>query len=259
MKKLGLALGSGGSRGVAHIGFLKALDEAGIQPDYICGCSMGAVVGAAYAAGMTPDEIWAVLGSIRARHILSFKRRRGGMFGTKKIHKLLLKYLAEKEFSDLKIPFHCVATDMLSQKLIIFSKGKVAEAVVASSCVPFLFSPMEIGGMRLVDGGVLERVPVPHTKEMGADIVVAVDVLGWRTCSEKKPNAFGSLMQTLDVMDNARTKKSREENANIVDFWLEPDLGDMSQSDFKNTERAYERGYALGVAYAPKIKEALEK
>ncbi len=258
MKKLGLALGSGGSRGVAHVGILKALDEEGLTPDYICGCSMGSVVGAAYASGMTPEAIWEVVKKLRVLDIISPSRQRGGLFGTKKMRALLKKHIGEIQFSDLKIPFHCIAVDMITQKLVEFKEGDLIDAVVASSSIPAVFHPLVKEDMRLVDGGVLERVPVSQVKRMGADVVVAVDVLGQRPCKEDCPRVLGVLLEMIDLMDNYRTKRRRQENADLIDFWLEPDLDDMSQYELKQVQLAYDRGYEMGKAYAPKIRKALE-
>lgn len=259
MKKLGLALGAGGSRGVAHIGFLKALEEADVPVSYICGSSMGSVVGAAYAAGMTPDDIWRGVEKLRLLDLISpTKMRCGGLFGTKKIRMLLQKYIGDIDFSDLKLPFRCVAVDMYTQQLIELSEGSLLDAVVASSSIPAIFHPLEKEGMKLIDGGVLERVPVQQVKKMGADVVVAVDVLGQRDCSKEPTTAIGTLLETMDIMDNYRTRRRREENADLIDFWLEPDLGDMSQYELKKIRFAYEEGLRIGEEYAPKIKKALK-
>lgn len=258
MKTLGLALGAGGSRGVAHVGFLKALEEADIRPDYICGCSMGSVVGAAYASGMTPEAMWEVIGKLRLLDIISPSRQRGGLFGTKKMRQQLLKHIGDVTFEELKLPFKCIAVDMRTQTLVEFSSGSVLDAVVASSSIPAVFHPLDKEGMRLIDGGILERVPVQQVKAMGADVVVAVDVLGQRDCSEDCPRVLGVLLETIDLMDNYRTKRRREENADIIDFWLEPDLGRMSQYEIKQVKLAYEKGYEIGKEYAPAIKKALK-
>ena len=257
MKKLGLALGAGGSRGVAHIGFLKALEEAGIKPDYICGCSMGSVVGAAYASGLSPEEMWKAVSKLRILDLIAPSGQRGGLFGTKKMRQQILKYIGDITFDELKIPFHCVAVDMCTQKLVEFSSGSVLDAVVASSSIPAIFHPLDKDGMRLIDGGILERVPAAQVKAMGADVVVAVDVLGQRDCSEDCPRVLGVLLEMIDLMDNYRTRRRREENAEIIDFWLEPDLGAMSQYELKQVRLAYERGYEMGVKNAPAIKKAL--
>ncbi len=258
MKKLGLALGSGGSRGVAHVGFLKALEESGIKPDYICGCSMGSVVGAAYAAGLSPEYIWGIVEKLRLLDFISPTRQRGGLFSTKKMRALLQKHIGDIAFEELKIPFRCIAVDMIAQKTVEFSSGNLLDGVVASSSIPAVFHPTVKDGMRLVDGGILERVPVPQVKAMGADVVVAVDVLGQKQCKEDSPRTLGALLEMIDLMDNYRTKRRRQENADIIDFWIEPDLGDMSQYSLKNVRLAYEKGYEIGMEYAPKVKKALK-
>ena len=256
-KKLGYALGAGGSRGVAHIGFLKAMEEAGIKPDYIVGCSMGSVVGAAYASGMTIERMQKAVNSLRLFDLIA-PAKKGGIFDTRKMRQLLAYYIGDVRFDELQIPYHCVAVDMISQSLIEFSEGSVLDGVVASSCIPTIFRPVEKNGMRLIDGGILERVPATQVKAMGADVVVAVDVLGQRVCSVEMPGAIGVMMQTIDIMDNFRTRRRHKDNEDIIDFWLEPDLGTMSQYSFSSMAFAFEKGYEIGVEHAAAIKKALE-
>lgn len=258
-KTLGLALGSGGSRGVAHIGFLRALEEVGVKPDFITGTSMGAVVGAAYASGLTTEEMKQAVFSLRLLDLLTFTGKRGGVSGTKKMRELLIKYIGDITFKDLKIPFRCYAVDMISQQLIEFSSGSVVDAVVASASIPVVFHPLEKDGMRLIDGGVLERVPVSQVKQMGADVVVGVDVLGRRDASEDAPNVLKMLIETIDIMDNHRTARRKQDFEDIIDFWLEPELGNMSQYDLKQIRFAYEKGYELGQKNANEIRKALKR
>ena len=257
-KKLGFALGAGGSRGVAHIGFLQAMEEANIRPDYITGCSMGSIVGSAYASGMTIEQMKTAVHKLRLLDLIAPTGKRGGLFETKKVRKLLTRYIGDIAFSDLKIPFRCIAVDMISQQVVEFSEGKLLDAVIASSSIPSIFCPMEKDGMRLIDGGILERVPYPQVKNMGADIVVAVDVLGTLSTKEKCPSTLGVLLETIDIMDNYRTKIRREANGDLYDFWIEPDLGTMNQYLLKEVKKAYEKGYEMGKEYAPKIKKALK-
>lgn len=256
-KKLGFALGAGGSRGVAHIGFLKAMEEADIRPDFITGSSMGSVVGAAYSAGMSIEEMKNAVFKLRLLDLIAPTGHRGGLFDTKKIRRLLKYYIGDPDFSELKIPFQCLAVDMISQSTIIFKEGNVLDGVVASSSIPAIFKPTEKNGMRLIDGGILERVPFKEVKDMGADVVVAVDVLGQRSTKEKCPNTLGILLETIDIMDNYRTARRRMEYKDIIDLWLEPDLGDMSQYQFKNFDFAYEKGYEMGLESVEKIKKLL--
>ena len=179
-KKLGLALGSGGSRGVTHLGVLKALEEEGIRPDYIAGCSMGSVVGACYANGMTVERMLSTVRKLKTVHLMDFAvlpEPRPGFFKGEKMQNLLLKNIGDVTFDELTIPFCCVATDLLSGQTILLNKGKVAPCVRASSSIPIIFKPLEMDGMMLVDGGVLCRVPTEQVKAMGADVVIAVDAL----------------------------------------------------------------------------------
>ncbi|MBQ4053278.1 MAG: patatin-like phospholipase family protein [Clostridia bacterium] len=258
-KKLGFALGSGGSRGIAHIGFLRAMEEAKIKPDFITGCSMGSVVGAAYAAGFPIDKMEEAALRLRLLDLIAPTGKRGGLFDTRKVRKLLEKYIGDITFEQLKIPFRCVAVDMISQQVVEFSEGKVLDAVIASSSIPSVFRPLEKDGMRLIDGGILERVPFLQVKDMGADVVVAVDVLGQRSTKEKCPTTLGVLLEAIDIADNERTRVRREKYADKIDFWLEPELGDMSQYVVKKLDFAAEKGYEIGKAYAKEIKEKLKK
>ena len=258
MKKLGLALGAGGSRGVAHIGFLKALEEADIQVDYIVGSSMGSVVGGAYAAGLSLDMMKEAVFKLRLLDLVTPAKQKGGVLGNTKMRALIAKYIGDITFADLKLPFHCVAVDMIKQEVVEFSEGSVVDAIVASSSIPAIFHPVIQGERRLIDGGVLERVPAMRVKKMGADVVVAVDVLGWRKASEKIPGAIGVSLETFDIMDNHRTKAYHDKHKKHIDFWLEPDLGDMSQYAIKQIKEAYEKGYKLGKENVEAIKKALE-
>ena len=258
MKKLGLALGAGAARGAAHIGFLRGLEEDGIKPDLITGCSMGAVIGATYAAGMPLAEIQQSIDRLRLVDFFSPTVKRGGLFTMKKTRKILQSRLGDLQFKDLKIPFQCVATDLVSRKLICFSKGSVVDAVMASANVPFLFAPIERDGMKLVDGYILERVPACLAKDMGADVVVAVDALGARPFGSKDPTALQMALEIMDILECERSARRKMENRERIDFWLEPDLGDMGQTELKKIRFACERGYALAQANLKKIKKALK-
>ena len=256
-KTLGLALGAGASCGVAHAGFLRALEEAGIKADYVAGCSMGSIVGAAYAAGVDMDTMEKALCSMTIGKLAAFTCKAGGLCSTRKMRKILLKYMGDLDFSQLKIPFHCVAVDLNGQKLVEFSEGSVIDAAVASSCIPVAFSPMKKDGMRLVDGAILMRVPARQVKDMGADVVVAVDVLGWRP-PIKKRGTLAAALSVFDIMDSTLAQKCRKENEDIIDLYLDPHLEEMSQYTFKQVKYAYQRGYELGIANVDAIKKALE-
>ena len=141
MKKLGLALGAGASRGIAHIGFLKALDENDIKPDYIAGTSIGAVVGSFYSLGFSPDYMIKVALGLRARDILDISPiaiKNGTLLKSKKLAGLLKRYLGSTQIEDLKIPFKCVGLDIISGEKVVFDQGPLCTAVQASSSMPQL-------------------------------------------------------------------------------------------------------------------------
>ncbi len=175
--KIGLVLGSGSARGWAHIGVLRALQEAGITPDILCGCSVGALVGAAYADGDLDDlEQWVsglswqdVVGLID----VSFG---GGLIKGDKLITFFKRHFVDKDFSALPLPFACVATDLANGREIWLREGSVAAAVQASIALPGLLSPVNRDGRLLVDGGLVNPVPVSLCRALGADIVIAVDL-----------------------------------------------------------------------------------
>lgn len=175
--KIGLALGSGSARGWAHIGVIRTLQEAGIAPDILCGCSIGALVGAAYADGNLDGlEKWVsglawqdVVGLLD----VSFT---GGLIKGEKLINFFEKHFVDKDFSALSLPFACVATDLASGREIWLKDGSVAAALRASIALPGLFAPVERDGRLLVDGGLVNPVPVSLCRALGADIVIAVDL-----------------------------------------------------------------------------------
>ncbi|MCX6796247.1 MAG: patatin-like phospholipase family protein, partial [Candidatus Falkowbacteria bacterium] len=177
-KKVGLALGSGGVRGLAHIGVLRALIKNNIPIDYIAGCSVGAFIGSYYALYQDLDKL--------IRTTLDNKREklaalleptwRGGIIKGEKVFELFKKYFGEAEFKDTKIPLRIVATDLASGEREVFSQGKIVDAVRASTAVPYVFAPFIQGDKILVDGGISNPVPDNIVKAMGAEVVIAVNL-----------------------------------------------------------------------------------
>lgn len=264
MKKLGLALGAGGSRGVAHVGFLQALEEEGIRASCVAGCSMGAIVGACYCLGVPMKKLHAQIGTLKLSQITALNvnpLRASGLCRFTKARKLLEKYIpSDTTFSDLKIPFLCVATDLLSGKTVELKHGNLTDAILASSCIPGVFSPQALDGKLLVDGGVLERVPTRSLRRMGAEVIVAVDVLGNLPAQGDAPtNLIETLLRYIDVIDTRITQRNQYMRRKRIDLWLEPQLGDMSQYRVKNLSFAYRQGYDTGKANAEKIRALLEE
>ena len=260
-KKLGFALGASGSRGVAHIGFLKAMEEGGIKADYVAGTSMGSVVGACYSAGYTADFMQEEIKKMSMSDIfdLSFNPfGNGALLRAQKMRKKLSTYFTDcPTFNDLSIPFKSVAVDLWSGNLKVFSGNEdVAEGVAASSTIPGVFKPIVKNGMTLVDGGIRCRVPVDQVREMGADVVVAVDVLGGMRPQTKKYNIITLMFRAFEVMDADLTE--HKINLQKPDFYIRPELGNMDQYKFKDLDFAFEKGYEIGKANIDTIKKMLK-
>ena len=176
--KIGLALGTGSARGWAHIGVINALNEANIKVDYVAGVSIGAVVGAVYAAGNI-DALKDVALQLNWKQILSFIDivfPKSGLIDGNKIADFIRMYIKAKNIEDLPLPFCAVSTDLTTGKEIIIKKGDIVEAVRASISTPGIFTPVIKDNMTLVDGGIVNSVPVSVVRKMGADIVIAVDL-----------------------------------------------------------------------------------
>lgn len=260
-RTLGLALGAGGARGIAHIGFLKALQEEGIRPDFISGSSMGSIVGACYAKGMTPDDMKEYVQNISPRDIVDLgilTPSRLGLMRWTKVRKMMAELIGHCSFSDLQIPFSCVSVDIKKGKLIHFTEGDVTDAILASSSIPSVFRPVEKDGMILVDGGVFCRVPAAQVKQLGADVVVAVDVLGKLRHPEKIGNVISLVTRIYDLVEDKNAKSCRRSLRRVTDLWLEPDMGDISQYQMKYHPAVYDAGYKLGKENAAKIRQLLQ-
>ncbi len=260
-KTLGIVLGSGGSRGMAHVGFLQALEEEGIKPNFVSGCSIGAVIGALYTAGKTPEYMHKEILKLAPLDIVQPTLKLSALFGTGRMKQTLKKHLGDIQFSDLKIPFSCVATDLKSKQLVTFNEGSVIDAVVASASIPGLFKPTVINNMVLVDGGVIERLPVNAIKRFNPDVIVVVDVLNGSDRLKNNtstPNAIKIVIATTDVMDDVITEYKIKEYSKVVDLWVKPNLGSVSPYTFKNLENNYSEGYKSGKEYVKQIKDLLK-
>jgi NTE family protein len=175
--RIGLALGGGGARGWAHIGVLRALERAGIKPDVVCGTSVGALVGALSLAGrLDALEGWALgLNRFRIAGYLDF-RVRGGMISGNRLTAALREYLGDLTIEELPVPFACVATDLLTGHEVWLRQGNLVEMLRASFSLPGLFSPVEVDGRWLVDGALVNPLPVSVCRAMGARVVIAVNL-----------------------------------------------------------------------------------
>lgn len=261
-KRLGLALGSGGSRGIAHVGFLKALEEEGIKPHFIAGCSMGAVVGGVYASGVSAESMYEIVKKLRKRDVISLNPAaltQMSLLRSGKIRDLIGRHLATKNIEDFPVKFSCVATDLLSGGEYVFSSGDAALAIQASSAIPAVFRPVKHDDKLLVDGGCVCRVPIKIVKEMGADVVIAMDVL--KNCSQpldEVHNIVSVVLRVFDIMDAQNTALRYERESGLCDLLLEPELKGMSQYLARDTDRAFEEGYLLAKRNMKNIEKLLD-
>lgn len=178
-KKIGIALGSGGARGLAHIGVFETLAELGVHPDLVAGTSMGSVVGAGYCSGHLQDmKEMALSLDVRTMifRFMEFSLPRSGLIEGKRISELIHELMPEATFETLQKPLRCVATNLKTGEEVVFSEGNLQQAIRASISIPGIFSPHEMDGLYLIDGGLVNPIPVDQVKEMGAECVLAVDV-----------------------------------------------------------------------------------
>ncbi len=175
--RIGLALGSGGARGFAHIGVLRVLERSAIRPTVVCGTSSGAIIGLAYAAGMTVDEMADVCQTLRWRHLLRPSVRRDLVFDTERLEQFLAMIIDARDFADLDYACAAVAYDRATKERVLLTRGDPVRAACASSAIPRVFPPIEIDGRQLVDGAAVDAIPVGAARQLGADYVIGVAVL----------------------------------------------------------------------------------
>ena len=253
-KKLGIAFGSGASKGIAHIGVMKAFEENGIKADMVTGCSSGSIAAACYALGKTHDWIYARIKRLKKEDLLDISInfiKNKALMKSQKMQRMLEKYFGKVDITDLKIPFSCIACDLITGKLHEFTHGDLATAVRASCSIPLVFSPVEVDGKLLCDGGVLQRTPVKTLKKLGAEVTVAIDVNCDAYIDAPVKNLFDIAFKTIDIMDHSVNRSSPGTRADVV---IEPDLKNVNQYKLDDKEFIFEQGYKAGVKAIEKIK-----
>ena len=252
--KIGLALGGGGARGIGHIGVLKAFEEIGIKFDYIAGTSAGSIVGALYSFGKPISEIEELAKSITRKHIT------GGMIPflkpakTENLEELINRAFGDiTVFSEMKIPFCAVCTDLKTGKEVDFDYGNVAKVVSGSCAVPGIFTPVEYEGMHLVDGGLRNNVPVDVVKKMGANVIFAVDVNHLRGSGTDSLSTASVLSSTIGIMMQAKV----DHTMTMADLIFEPALEKFSPLKLEGVDQMIKIGYDTVMANRGKIERML--
>lgn len=278
--KIGLVLSGGGARGGAHIGVLKALEELDVPVDYIAGTSMGAIIGGFYAAGYDSDEIERILIEVDWDKALTDQPERRDRTMRKKeleaqflipyrvginqgklqlplgavegqhldqiFHRILLPVVGTRDFDQLSIPFRAVATDLVTGEEVVLSAGSLPDTLRASMSVPGVFAPVRIGGRLLVDGGMANNLPVNVVREMGADIVIAVDISS-PLLKEEQLTSILSVTEQLSNFLVRRTTEAQIESLGQQDLLIVPELGDFSSADFAGAASIVPLGYEAAI------------
>jgi NTE family protein len=254
-KKAGLVLGSGVARGLAHIGVLQVLEEEEIPIDIIAGTSIGALIGALYAQGRYVSDIRKIadeVGSKRLNLLADLTIPKTGLIRGKKIEEMLKSYFGDTEFKDLKIPFACVATDIDSGEEVVIDQGSVRQAIRATISLPVILAVAKWKNRYLVDGFLVNPVPVNLAKEMGADITIAVNVIPDRSVKDAtEPNIFDVIMQTLHIVGFSAVKSS----VAGADVLIEPKIENIALTDFHRVGECVELGEQATRKAMPKIRK----
>ncbi|MDY6880184.1 MAG: patatin-like phospholipase family protein [Desulfatiglans sp.] len=285
-KRIGLALGGGGARGMAHIGVLKVLDAETIPIDIIAGTSIGALVGAAYSSGLAPSELEEMIESFldsstfqnsalksmkefQDRKKLSFTQKiqgffknqillfqamfKPGMLDTEDFQAMIDFFLPDIQIEDTRVPFRAVATDLVSGQALVMSQGSLRRAVMASCAVPGAVPPLNEGGMFLSDGGIINMVPASVVREEGAEFVVAVSVNGDINEGEDFKSVMDIYVRAHEIMSYHLENLKLEE----ADVSIRPDVGSLHWTDFVLAEDLIEEGERAAKEKLHDLRKAL--
>ena len=214
-----LVLGSGGARGYAHIGVIQVLEKQGIHPDLIVGTSAGSIVGSIYASGKTAQELRDIALSMKANDVRDIKLDMKGFFDGQKVENYVNQQVNNTPLESLRIPMYVVATELKEGKKVVFNYGNTGQAVRASVSIPSMFIPTRIGTDEYVDGGLVSPVPVGVARDLGADIIIAVDILAQPMHTETT-NVWGMFNQNINIMQS----RLAEEELKHADIVIQPDL-----------------------------------
>ena len=252
--KVGLALSGGAARGFAHIGVLKVFEEADINIDCLAGTSMGALIGALFASGMKAKVMDRIMRAAGTVSWLDFVLPRMGLIKGEKIEQIVHLLTRRSTFEQLKIPLAVVAVDLYSGKKVVLKKGLVCRAVRASISIPGFFVPLVSDNMLLVDGGVLDRVPVEVAREMDAKIVIAVDT-GIYNRNTKFNSVLDVITRSFDIMQQ-EICRSQISNTDMI---ILPELGDIAPSQFERVGEAIDAGERAAREALPQLLALLEQ
>jgi NTE family protein len=252
-RRIGLVLSGGAVRGAAHLGVLQVFDEEGIQPDLVVGVSAGSLVGGLYCAGLSPVDVQELAEQMNWRRLGRFVRPGLGFFDISRMEQVIDELTGGIPFEQLKIPFAAVAVDILTNKLVVFRQGPLSRGIRASCSLPGIFCPLEDGDRLLIDGGALNNLPAGVARDMGADYVIAVDLLPPPITPVERPQNIFEMwsLSTYTIM------RARYIEAQIADVLIQPDIAHTSFIDFSQTDLLVQRGREAALAHVARIKSDL--
>jgi NTE family protein len=246
-------LGGGGARGFAHIGALKALDEAGIRADLIVGTSAGSVVAALYAGGIRDAQLVETARAVQREQVLDFVFPNRGFIEGERLQEYVNRTLRGRLIEELDLPFVAVATDLQSGALVAFNRGDTGMAVRASCSVPAVFQPTRIEEREYVDGGLVSPVPVKVARSLGAGVVIAIDVSRHPGEPRDLSTTAALLNQTIVIMEHGLAR----EEARLADVVIRPDLSKVPATDLAARGEAIRAGEEAARAVLPQIRQAI--
>jgi len=252
--RIGLALGGGAARGFAHIGVIQALEEAGIRPDLVVGTSAGSLVAALYASGKSGSQMAVLAQAMDESAITDWSFPGRGLIRGEALARYVREQTGGRNIEQLKMPLGIVATDLDSGAAILFQRGDVGSAVRASSAVPAVFQPVRIGNREFVDGGLVSPVPVRFARQMGAELVIAVDISALPD-GNATGDPFKMLLQTFAIMGRS-INQFELRDADIV---LRPALPGVSSADFSARAKAMQAGRDAVARALPDLRLRIEK
>lgn len=250
--KLGLALGGGAARGFAHIGVIKALETNGLAPDIIVGTSVGAVVGSLYAAGFDVFELQKIAIQLEENSLTDWSIFERGFVKGEALERFINQQVGNRPIEQLKRKFAAVATDLAAGEAVVFSSGNTGTAVRASASIPGVFSPVVIRGREYVDGGLVSPIPVKAARQLGADIVIAVDISA-KPSGKRNQGSIDLLLDTIAVMGHTIAQHELE-NADII---IRPDMLGLAATNFQQRNEAILQGERVGFAAIARVREKL--
>ena len=251
---IALVLGSGGARGYAHIGAIEILEKNNIYPDFIVGTSAGSIVGSLYASGKNSSELREIALNLKANDVRDVTLDRKGFFEGKKVEDFINKEVNNTPLQSLKIPMYVIATELKEGKKVVFNYGNTGQAVRASVAIPSMFIPTKIGDDEYVDGGLVSPVPVDVAKKLGADIVIAVDILAQPIHTETS-NIWGLFNQNINIMQ----KHLAQEELKGADIVIQPDLREKVHIfDVSGREITMLAGQNAAQKVMPEIRKIIE-